>query len=476
VPGKTGLRAHPSNLIRFVPAKGGRTPLSTETPQWGIEPVPERLRVLGLGDTVLLWGNLAVSLLVIVAGSFLVPALSLKEALLVIVIASVVGSLMLGAAAAVGTDARVPSMVLMRAPLGHRGSYLATALNVVQCLGWSVYELIIIASACAALSDRVFGFRAQWLWTLLFGGVAIALALLGPIGFVRRYVRKFAVWFVLASLGYLTWWAVDKSDLTAFWHADGKGGFPTFWQGIDLTLASVISWTPLAADYTRFTRTRRSSFWGTAVGYMIPAAWLYALGVLLFLARDISDPAQLPAAVVAGGVVSVIALLAVTVDESDEAFANVYSTAVSLQNVVPPRVSQRVLIVASAVVATAGALVLGLNDFSTFLFLLGSFFVPLLGVLLADWLVDGMHYTREKIFDGPAFRPEMIAAWLVGFGLYQWLSPQGPAWWQHLVGHTDPTPIDFTASLPSFAAAFCLAGLAALVMRNRRQAEAFAET
>ena len=74
--------------------------MSTETPQWGIEPVPERLRVLGLGDTLLLWGNLAVSLLVIVAGALLVPALSLKEALLVIVIASVVGSLLLGAAAA----------------------------------------------------------------------------------------------------------------------------------------------------------------------------------------------------------------------------------------------------------------------------------------------------------------------------------------------------------------------------------------
>src|SRR5580765_1728102 len=383
-----------------------------KTPAWGIEPVPERLRVLGFLDTFLLWGNLAVSLLVIVAGALLVPALSLKEALLVIVIASVVGSLLLGAAAAVGTDARVPSMVLMRAPLGQRGSYLATALNVVQCLGWSVYELIIIASAGAALSDRVFGFRAQWLWTLVFGGVAIALALLGPIGFVRRYVRKFAIWFVLASLGYLTWWAVDKSDLTAFWHADGKGGFPTFWQGIDLTLASVISWTPLAADYTRFTRTRRSSFWGTAVGYMVPVAWLYSLGVLLFLARDISDPAQLPAAGVAGGVVSVIALLAVTVDESDEAFANVYSTAVSLQNVLP-RVPQRLLIAGSAALATAGALILDLSDFSTFLFLLGSFFVPLLGVLLADWLVDGMHYKREKVFEGPAFRPEMIAAWLV---------------------------------------------------------------
>src|SRR4051794_5638491 len=48
--------------------------MANEAPQWGIEPVPERLRVLGVGDTVLLWGNLAVSLLVIVAGALLAPA------------------------------------------------------------------------------------------------------------------------------------------------------------------------------------------------------------------------------------------------------------------------------------------------------------------------------------------------------------------------------------------------------------------
>ena len=47
-------------------------------PRWssrraaGIEPVPERLQVLGLLDGFLLWANLSVSLLVIVAGAFLV--------------------------------------------------------------------------------------------------------------------------------------------------------------------------------------------------------------------------------------------------------------------------------------------------------------------------------------------------------------------------------------------------------------------
>src|SRR3954463_5693475 len=101
--------------------------MSDKAPAWGIEPVPGRLRVLGLADSLLLWGNLAVSLLVIVAGALLVPALSLKLALLAIVVASLAGCALLGVAAAIGADARVPAMVLMRAPLGHRGSYLSTA-------------------------------------------------------------------------------------------------------------------------------------------------------------------------------------------------------------------------------------------------------------------------------------------------------------------------------------------------------------
>ena len=56
--------------------------------------------------------------------------------------------------------------------------------------------------------------------------------------------------------------------------------------------------------------------------------------------------------VAAGGVGSLLALLALTVDETDEAFANIYSTAVSLQNLVP-RASQRLLIVGVAVARDA---------------------------------------------------------------------------------------------------------------------------
>src|ERR1044071_8947550 len=246
-------------------------------PSWGITPVPERLSVLGLFASLLLWGNLSVSLLVIVIGALLVPALSLRDALLAILVGAVAGNVLLGVAARMGSDGRVPGMVLLRAPLGRRGSYAPTVLNVAQNLGWSTFELIIISTAAAALSERVFGFRERWLWALLFGAISLVLGLMGPIGFVRRYLKKFAVWAVAASIAYLTWWVLDKADLHALWHQPGTGGV-SIGQGIDLVIANIVSWTPLAPDYTRFASDRRSAFLGAGVGYLVPTVWCFGIG------------------------------------------------------------------------------------------------------------------------------------------------------------------------------------------------------
>ena len=432
---------------------------------WGIEPVPERLRILGGLDTGLLWGNLGVSLLVIVAGAALVPALSLPDALLAIVLGCLLGNLMLAVAGLIGADGRVPGMVLMRAPLGRRGSYLPTVINVLQGVGWSIFELLVIATAAAELSDELFGFRAQGMWTIAFGAFALVLALLGPIGFVRRFVRRIAVWAVPVALVYLTWWALDGAELGALWDASGEGGL-TVWQGADIVVGITVSWIPYAADYTRFTRTRRGAFFGTGVGYLVPDAWLLALGVVLVLSRDLTDPALLPAAVVAGGVAATLALFALVVAETDEAFANVYSAAVSLQNLLP-RASQPLLIGAVTTVATVGALVVDLVSYQTFLLLLGSFFVPLFAVLLAHWLSAGRHYSPDDVFEAPAWRPGLVAAWIAGFAVYQWLYPTGPSWWTDLVARLHPPSWQIGATVPSFLVAFGVAlGVCAISARR----------
>jgi putative hydroxymethylpyrimidine transporter CytX len=435
------------------------------TPSWGITPVPERLRVLGTLDTFLLWTNLGISLLVLVAAAYF--ALSLKQALLAAVLGALIGNAMLGVAALIGADARVPTMVLQRAPLGRRGSYLATGLNVLQCLGWSVFELIIIATAAAALSDRVFDFRALWMWKLLFGALATALALLGPIGFVRRFVRKIGIWAVGASVLYLAVWILQHGELSTNWHRGGQGG--SFFAGMDLVIALSVSWIPLVADYTRFSTTRRAAFWGAGLGYLFPTLFQFGFGAILVLSHpsiDPGNPGTVLTTIAAAGVASLLALLALTVDETDEAFANIYSTAVSLQNFAP-EAPQRALIVACSVIATVGALVFDLTQYSQFLYLLGAFFVPLFGVLLADWVQRGLHYTPADVFEGPAVRPGMIVSWLAGFMLYEWLAQsQGLGFWTDFLARLHPLHSQIGASLPSFALAFALAWAVCLVGRR----------
>jgi putative hydroxymethylpyrimidine transporter CytX len=400
--------------------------------------------------------------------------LSLKQALLATVVGAVLGNTMLAVAALIGADARVPTMALQRAPLGQRGSYIATGLNVLQCLGWSVFEITVIAVAAGALSDRLIGVKLVWMWKLVFGAVGLVLALLGPIGFVRRFVRKFGIWAVGASIVYLAVWIVRNGHVGRLWHQGGQGG--SFWLGVDLVIALTVSWVPLVADYTRFARGRRAAFLGAGLGYLLPTLFQFGFGAVLVLSHpSISGPTDVLTTVAAGGVGSVLALLALTVDETDEAFANIYSTAVSLQNYVP-RVSQRLLIVIVSVLATAISLGINLTRYQQFLLLLGAFFVPLFGVLLADWLVRGRHYEPADIFGGPAWRPGMIASWLVGFLLYEWLAQtQGLGFWTSFLGHLHPPGEGIGASLPGFAASFTLAfavarigsGVHAATRRNR---------
>jgi NCS1 family nucleobase:cation symporter-1 len=443
--------------------------MDERTPGWGITPVPDRLRTLGGLDVGMLWTSLGLSLLVLVAGTTLVPALSLRDALLAIAVGGVFGNALLGLAALIGADARLPGMVLLRAPLGRAGSWAPTALNVLQNLGWTVFEVLVIATAASALSQRVFGFHALWLWKLAAAAAATALALVGPIGFVREWVRRFALWVVLASLAYLTWWTLHGADLGALWSQPGKGSFPSFWQGVDLMVAMPVSWLPLAADYTRFSRSRTGAFWGTAVAYLIPNVWLYGLGAILLLSRGLADAPSVLTAIASGGAAAALALLALGVDETKEPFANVYSSAVSLQNVLP-QASQRLLVLLCGAVAAGGAFAIDLVQYSSFLLLLGSLFVPLFGVLLADWLLAGAHYGERDVFGAPAARPAQIAAWLGGFALYQWLSPVGPAWWTSFLEGTHPGQGALGGSLPSFALAFVLALAFGVAPRLRAEA------
>jgi nucleobase:cation symporter-1, NCS1 family len=426
---------------------------------------PSERRLSGL-DLGVLWGDLSVGLLVIVTGALLVPAMGLPRALLAIVIGSVLGCVPLVLVGIAGEREGVPSMVLFRPVLGHRGSFLPSALNLLQLVGWTAVEFWAMAAVANVVSIRLFSLDAYHGWLVAVAVVCTAFAIGGPILVVRRWLERFGIWVLLATSAWITAKVIAAGDLGAMWHAPGRGGLP-FWLAVDLVVVMPISWLPLVADYTRFARRGSGAALGTYVGYALGNVWFYALGALLVLAlRTAADVRGIGAtiAAVAGGSPVLVALL---VGESDNAFANIYSSAVSVQNVVP-RARQRRLVIAIGAIAFALALTLSIDRYEVFLFLIGSVFVPLFGVFAADYFVLRRGGFGERaLFEPSGVRVRALVPWAAGFVLYQWCVAPGtmPAWWTNAATifmrswlHL-PFPLfdaRFGASVPSFVLSFAL--------------------
>lgn len=390
-------------------------------PEWGIEPVPSSHRVLNFLDYLALWSSLGVGLLVLLAGTLLVPGLGLGQALLAILIGSAVGSLLLAIAGVVGSDHAIPTMVMLRPVLGIGGSYIPTVLNIIQLIGWGAFEVIIMGQAVDAIVRNLFGFSAYPLWAFLIAVWCTLLALGGPLAVVRQWIEKFAIWLVYGISVYLTLYLFRNYNVGQLMQAAGTGEMP-FWLAVDLVVAMPISWMPLVADYNRFARRAGPAFWGTFLGYAVANFWFYALGALFVLALQTNDliPAILS---VAGGW---LALLLILVDETDNGFADIYSAAVSGQNLAP-RLRQWWLTVAAGLICFILAVTVPIAQYENFLLFIGSVFVPLFGVLTADYFllrrrqydVPELYRSSGRYWYRGGINPWAVLAWLLGVVGYQ---------------------------------------------------------
>ncbi len=392
----------------------------------------------------------------LLAGSFLVPALGLAQAIAAIVIGSAIGCALLAVAGVIGSNIGAPTMVLLRPALGLRGSYLPTLLNILQLIGWTIFEIVIMASAANAISQSLFGVNSYPLWAVISAAIVILMGVGGPMLVIRQWLSKVAVWVMLATTLWLTYRMFSSNDIATLWQKAGTGELP-FWVAVDIVISLPVSWMPLVADYNRFARTARGAAWGTFIGYFITNVWFFALGALILLTSQLNqEPKEFASAIaLTAGALALVILL---VDETDNAWADLYSAAVSTQNIFP-QLRQSVLIVVMGILSLAIALILDVTQYENFLLLLGSFFVPLFGVLLADYfIVRGRRYPHAELYSAPTnVKGWAIAAWLVGVLVFQLTNPTFlSAYWADWTNIAPPSLGALGGSIPSFIAAFVL--------------------
>ena len=389
-----------------------------------LTPLPAAERSFGFNDHAALWLSLGVGLLVMQIGAYLVPAVGPQQAALVIVLGSILGAGMLAWTAKLGCDTGLSSSGLMHATYGSSFAKLPVLLNIVQLVGWTTFELVVMRDGAAAIAKQS-GFAASWLpfaATLLLGAVLIALISGSMTQLVRKFIGRFGLPLVIASLLWLTWQFLGKANaqgLSAIWNKPGTGGMSTM-QALDLVIAMPISWLPLVADFARHGLNGRSALRGTWLGYAVANIWCYSLGVLIAITTPSTD--LVAALLLAQG--GLIALGLILIDEVDNAYGDVYSGAVAGHSL-KPSWSVRQIGIVMAVVCTALATVLPMHALEPFLLMLSSVFIPLYGVILARLV--GKTNVAALVTERPV-NYSAVLIWFSGVVFYHLMSKMAPAW------------------------------------------------
>jgi len=406
-----------------------------------LTPLAASDRLFGWRDHTALWLSLGVGLLVMQIGAYLVPALGTKEALAVIVVGSILGAGLLAWTAKLGCDSGLSSAGLMHATYGSSFARLPVLLNIVQLIGWTTFELVVMRDGTVAIARQSGSFVASFwpvLATLLWGGVLIALLSGSMVTLVRKFIGRFGLPLVIASLLWLTWQFLGRAQAQgwdAFWNRPGTGGMSTL-SALDLVIAMPVSWLPLVADFARHGRDGNSALRGTWLGYAIANTWCYALGVLIALTTPSTD--LVAALLLAQG--GLIALGLILIDEVDNAYGDLYSGSVAGQSL-KPSWSLRRWGILLALVCTGLALVLPMHSLEPFLLMLSSVFVPLYGVILARL---GGTCQVASLVGSKKVNLSAVIIWVAGIATYHLCAQLAPGW---------------GAALPTLALTFLLARL-----------------
>ncbi|GAA2896500.1 putative hydroxymethylpyrimidine transporter CytX [Streptosporangium fragile] len=417
-------------------------------------------KALGVLDQGALWANLGVSLLGFSGAIALINPLgdrplSFVAAILAAVVGSLIGTAMVGLAAIPGQQTGAPAMVLLRGLFGAKLSYLPTVLNIIQMLGWGAFELWVIAQGGQAIAGS-FGIEVPYAAWVVAGGVITTALTIRPLGAVRLLRRYVTVGVIISMIWFM---------VVLFRQAPSVGGgsWEAFAPAVDYVIALSVSWVPVAADFARFSRSGRAALTGVVGGYTIAQVACLTLGIaaLALVGNDTGKVWDPFVAAALGPLFFGILVLR----ETDQSFVNVYSTAMSVQNLLP-RLDRRIVSVVIGVVVTLLAIFVDADDYTAFLSLIGAVFVPMFAVLAVDYFVLGGARGWNTSEDAPS-RWSMILPWALGFAAWWMLAalPAAPelSWWtsfwtgaRELVGFT-PQPW-----MSAAVGAFLVAGLVTL--------------
>lgn len=344
---------------------------------------------LGTGRISMIWlaANLVVTTLL--TGTLFVPGVTWSTALIIIVVGTLIGGSVLVLVGNMGTRTGMPTMSLTKGAFGLRGSFLPVAANVVILMGWSWVQAMLAGVTVNFLIEQATGFSNPVLFSVICQALVVALAIFGHEG-----IARVEPWFAVVILGIMIYvFATAFSAFTPADYTDLAADGALGWSAVsvlDVVIATAISWTVLSAEFNRLAKSQTAGVVGSGAGYVVSTVASMSLGATAIAYTVLSgedavafDPTVLVSAF--GAPVALVIFLSVMATNT----MVVYGMVSSVVNMTPSRRLKFLpvaLILGS--VSILGSTWLGLLDqFTSFLGLIGSLFIPVFAIMVIDYYV-----------------------------------------------------------------------------------------
>ena len=291
----------------------------------------------------------------------------------------------------------IDSIAGTKPQFGSRGWALPAALQAISIIGWNSLLIIFFAKSAIQLAivlglapDGAANALAVPLLTLVACAVIFMVLRRGARGVAT--VSNVLVAHVLIGLWMLYLlvsrrWPELVSAHPAAARPDRLWNYTT---GVELGIATTLSWWPYIGAMIRMAPNGRSIVLPVMLGMGAPVPLLSLIGLAGVLVLKSSDPSQW-LRTVGGPAYAVISLAFVAAANFGTAIAGIYASAVGLRNFafLERRSWAALLALTLAPVALVGMLIpeLFFARFGSFLALIGVAFAPLCGIQIADYFV-----------------------------------------------------------------------------------------
>ena len=384
-----------------------------------LSPVPEAQRTQPALDLFLIFAAANVVATTLQTGAVLGARYGHADVVVLVVAGACFGALLVALLAPVGSRSGVPSMIAARAPLGYRGAQLVSGLLYLTNFAWIAVNNTIAASVCA----QMFGGReTSRIWAAALGVLATAVVARGPraVG----HADRIAVPIMVVAGAILTYAAFTISAPQELQELQ-EPQEPNLLWGLDVVIGYQVSWLLMFADYSRYTRSPKTSSAAVFAGLALPALWLMPVGWTLARIAGSDDPGTMLAAVNVGWwTAALVALATVTTN-----FVNIYLSSLAWRTL-SPRSTGAGTVWTIGIVGTLLGLIssVWLTRFAELMMWLGAVLVPVGGVFLAHFVVMRKRVDVEAVYriDAlPSFNLAGLAAWIAGFVVYKVAAPVG---------------------------------------------------